>query len=178
MEEEESAENGAVVLSEERYGELAAQEQFVLTMTAKGFGKRTSAYEYRVAGRGGQGIANIDLARLEGNSVISSFPVEADTQLVMMTDGGQLIRTGVSEVRIAGRSTRGVTLFRVAEAEHVVTVTPMRDDANGGDTGDDTGESSGEAPSPGARDGAPTEASSTEPSPAEEDPTEAEDDQG
>ncbi len=163
---EESAENGAVVLSDERYGELAELEQFVLTVTAKGFGKRTSAYEYRVAGRGGQGIANIDLAKLEGNSVISSFPVEGDTELVMMTDGGQLIRTSVSDVRIAGRSTRGVTLFRVARDEHVVTVTALQDDANG-----DAGENGtvDEPPEAGAGDSAPAEASP---------PAEENDDQG
>ena len=157
---EESVENGALVLSDERYAELAEQEQFVLTVTAKGFGKRTSAYEYRVAGRGGQGIANIDLANVAGNSVISSFPVEANTELVMMTDGGQLIRTGVSDVRIAGRSTRGVTLFRVAEDEHVVTVTALQD----GETGDGEGgegDALAEEPAPeaGAGDSAPTEAS-------------------
>ena len=132
---EENGEGGELVLSDERYLEMAEQEQFVLTVTAKGFGKRSSAYEYRVAGRGGQGIANIDLAKLEGNSVISSFPVEGNTELVMMTDGGQLIRTGVSDVRIAGRSTRGVTLFRVAKDEHVVTVTALHDDAYGEENG-------------------------------------------
>jgi DNA gyrase subunit A len=163
---EDDADNGAVLLSDERYGELAEREQFVLTVTAKGFGKRTSAYEYRVAGRGGQGIANIDLAKLEGNSVISSFPVEADTELVMMTDGGQLIRTGVSDVRIAGRSTRGVTLFRVAKDEHVVTVTALQDDANG-----EGGNGAADMPpeEPDAGDSAPVEASP---------PAEENDDQG
>ena len=117
---------------------MAGEEQFVLTVTAKGFGKRSSAYEYRVAGRGGQGIANIDMGKMKDNSVISSFPVEKDTELVMMTDGGQLIRTGVSDVRIAGRSTRGVTLFRVAKNENVVTVTPMRDDANTDDNSEES----------------------------------------
>ncbi|MCZ6509862.1 MAG: DNA gyrase subunit A [Alphaproteobacteria bacterium] len=151
---EAGAEEGAVVLSDERYHEMAELEQFVLTVTAKGFGKRSSAYEYRVAGRGGQGIANIDLAKQKGNSVISSFPVEGNTELVMMTDGGQLIRTGVSDVRIAGRSTRGVTLFRVAKDEHVVTVTALQDDANGavGDDEDGEGNSSalGESAEPSA----------------------------
>ena len=160
---EDGAEEGAVVLSDERYREMAEREQFVLTVTAKGFGKRSSAYEYRVAGRGGQGIANIDLAKLEGNSVISSFPVEGDTELVMMTDGGQLIRTGVSDVRIAGRSTRGVTLFRVAKDEHVVTVTALQDDANG-DAGEDDGIDAGgveddTGAEPGAEDGPPSEVS-------------------
>ncbi len=133
---------------------MAELEQFVLTVTAKGFGKRSSAYEYRVAGRGGQGIANIDSAKQKGNSVISSFPVEGNTELVMMTDGGQLIRTSVSDVRIAGRSTRGVTLFRVAKDEHVVTVTALQDDANGavGDDEDGEGNSSalGESAEPSA----------------------------
>jgi len=125
----ENSKENTFTLSDELYAHMAREEQFVLTVTAKGFGKRSSAYEYRVAGRGGQGIANIDIGKMKDNSVISSFPVEKDTELVMMTDGGQLIRTGVSDVRIAGRSTRGVTLFRVAKDENVVTVTPMQDDA-------------------------------------------------
>jgi DNA gyrase subunit A len=132
----EGEDGEAVDLTDERYAELAAQEQFILTITAKGFGKRTSAYEYRITNRGGQGVTNIDLAKDAENAVVASFPVEDDTQLVMVTDGGQLIRTGVDEVRIAGRSTRGVTLFRVAEDERVVTVAHMRDDDE--EEGDDT----------------------------------------
>ena len=126
----EAGETGdeVVELTDARYAELAEQEQFILTVTANGFGKRTSAYEYRITNRGGQGVVNIVLAEAENNGVVASFPVENDTQLVMMTDGGQLIRTGVDEVRIAGRSTRGVTLFRVGEEERVVTVTHLRDD--------------------------------------------------
>ncbi|MEK9796865.1 MAG: DNA gyrase C-terminal beta-propeller domain-containing protein, partial [Alphaproteobacteria bacterium] len=119
-----------VELTDERYEELAAQEQFILTVTANGFGKRTSAYEYRITKRGGQGVVNIVLADVLENGVVASFPVEDDTQLVMMTNGGQLIRTGVDEVRIAGRSTRGVTLFRVGDDERVVTVTHFRDDGD------------------------------------------------
>ena len=129
-EEHQTIDDSELILSDDLYKEMTQREQFVLTVTAKGFGKRSSAYEYRVAGRGGQGIANIDLSKIEGNSVVSSFPVEPHTELVMMTDGGQLIRTGVSEIRIAGRSTRGVTLFRIATDENVVTVTPMHDDAS------------------------------------------------
>ncbi len=95
--------------------------------------------------------------------MISSFPVEGDTELVMMTDGGQLIRTGVSDVRIAGRSTRGVTLFRVAKDEHVVTVTALQDDANG-DAGEDDGIDAGgveddTGAETGAEDGPPSEVS-------------------
>jgi DNA gyrase subunit A len=119
-----------VELTDERYAELAAQEQLILTVTANGFGKRTSAYEYRITKRGGQGVVNIVLADALENGVVASFPVEDDTQLVMMTNGGQLIRTGVDEVRIAGRSTRGVTLFRVGDDERVVTVTHLRDDGD------------------------------------------------
>ncbi|MEK9832510.1 MAG: DNA gyrase C-terminal beta-propeller domain-containing protein, partial [Rhodospirillaceae bacterium] len=123
------SENGdSIELTDERYAELAEQEQFILTVTANGFGKRTSAYEYRITNRGGQGVVNITLQDVKDNAVVASFPVENDTQLVMVTDGGQLIRTGVTDVRIAGRSTRGVTLFRVAEDERVVTVAHLRDD--------------------------------------------------
>ncbi|MBT7360775.1 MAG: DNA gyrase subunit A, partial [Rhodospirillaceae bacterium] len=153
----------AIELSDERYAELAEQEQFILSVTANGFGKRTSAYEYRITNRGGQGVVNITLSDVKDNAVVASFPVEDDTQLVMVTDGGQLIRTGVGDVRIAGRSTRGVTLFRVAEDERVVTVAHLRDDdeedetdenteqdaENGADTGsetpdDETGEMTGD----------------------------------
>ena len=131
---EEAAANGDdFVLSDERYAEMAEREQFILTMTAKGFGKRTSAYEYRIAGRGGMGIGNIDLGKgkdARNNAVVASFPVVDGSQLVMMTDAGQLIRTDVRDIRIAGRTTRGVTLFRVADDERVVTVTSLDDVAD------------------------------------------------
>jgi len=148
-----------VILTEERYAELAAQEQFILTVTANGFGKRTSAYEYRITNRGGQGVVNIVLADVENNGVVASFPVVEDTGLVMMTDGGQLIRTGVDEVRIAGRSTRGVTLFRVGDDERVVTVTHLSDDDDDEET-DKVGEGTqtGDAPADNAEDSVTTEA--------------------
>ncbi len=148
-----------VMLTEERYAELAAQEQFILTVTANGFGKRTSAYEYRITNRGGQGVVNIILADVENNGVVASFPVVEDTGLVMMTDGGQLIRTGVDEVRIAGRSTRGVTLFRVGDDERVVTVTHLSDDDDDEET-DEVGEGTqtGDAPADNAEDSVTTEA--------------------
>ena len=119
--------NGGRVLAEEEYEALKVREQFILSVTAIGFGKRSSAYEYRVAGRGGQGIANIDLGRGE-NAVVASFPVEDGDELVLVTDAGQLIRTRVDEVRVAGRSTRGVTLFRVGGDERVVSVTRLSED--------------------------------------------------
>ena len=124
------AANGeAFELSDARFAEMAAQDQLILTVAANGFGKRTSAFEYTVRGRGGQGIANIDLGRSKRNAVVASFPVVDNSELVMMTDGGQLIRTTVDEIRIAGRATRGVTLFRVAKGERVVTVTSLDEDA-------------------------------------------------
>ena len=129
---ERSEENGDAgsQLPADRYAELAAQEEFILTVTSTGFGKRTSAYEYRVTGRGGQGIANVDFGRADA-SVVASFPVDHDTELVLVSDAGQLIRTSVENVRIAGRATRGVTIFRVADDEQVVSVGAVRDADNG-----------------------------------------------
>ena len=124
----------AVELSEARLAELAEGEQFLLTTATDGFGKRTSAYEYRIAGRGGQGIANIDLGRPKGSEparVVATFPTEPDDQIMLVTDAGQLIRSPIHDVRIASRSTRGVRLFRVAEDEHVVSVARIADLENG-----------------------------------------------
>jgi DNA gyrase subunit A len=101
---------------------LAAAEQFILTVTRNGFGKRSSAYEYRIAGRGGQGIINIETSDRNGE-VVASFPVEDEDQILLVTDGGQLIRCPVAGIRIAGRNTQGVILFKTAEDEHVVSVT-------------------------------------------------------
>jgi DNA gyrase subunit A len=114
----------AVVLSNERYAEMVEMDQFILTLAANGYGKRTSSYEYTVRKRGGQGIANIDLS-VKDNTVVASFPVMDQDQLVLVTDNGQMIRTGINEIRIAGRSTRGVIVFRVADKEHVVSVSRL-----------------------------------------------------
>jgi DNA gyrase subunit A len=108
-------------LTEDRLAEMQAGEQFILSMTENGFGKRTSAYEYRCAGRGGQGIINIETSERNG-AVVASFPVEDTDQVIMTSDGGQLIRMGVDGIRIAGRSTQGVTLFRLDGGEKVVSV--------------------------------------------------------
>ncbi len=110
----------AVTLASERYAELESKEEFILTVTAQGFGKRSSAYEYRRTNRGGQGITNID--NLDRNGpVVASFPAHDGEQLMLVTDQAKLIRTTVGDIRIAGRNTQGVTLFRVAENEHVVS---------------------------------------------------------
>jgi len=109
-----------------RYRELAEAEEFVLTVTARGFGKRTSSYAYRVTGRGGQGVVNIDVTARNGEAV-AVFPAPHDMEVMMVTDGGQLIRCPVKDVRVAGRRTQGVTLIRVAEGERVVSAAPILD---------------------------------------------------
>jgi DNA gyrase subunit A len=108
-------------LSAERMAEMAEREQFILTVTENGFGKRTSAYEYRRTGRGGQGITNIDTSARNGR-VIASFPVKPGEQIMLATDQGKMIRTTVGSIRIAGRNTQGVMIFRVDSSEHVVSV--------------------------------------------------------
>ncbi len=114
-------------LPEARVAEFKAAEQFILTVTANGYGKRTSAYAYRRTGRGGQGITNIDTSERNGH-VVASFPAADGEHLMLVTDQGKLIRTEVDQVRIAGRATQGVTLFRVADNEHVVSAAKIRDE--------------------------------------------------
>ena len=118
------------VLTTEKYKEMAEREQFILSVTSTGYGKRTSSYEYRVTGRGGQGIANMEMS-VRNKEIVSSFPIEDDNQIMMVTDGGKLIRMPVKDIRIAGRKTQGVILFRTAENERVVSVTWL--DADDGD---------------------------------------------
>ncbi|MFC7537592.1 DNA gyrase subunit A [Sphingomonas sp. GCM10030256] len=108
-------------LSPERIAEMAEKEQFILTVTENGFGKRTSAYEYRRTNRGGQGITNIDTSARNGR-VVASFPVKPGEQLMLVTDQAKIIRTTVGDIRIAGRNTMGVMIFRVSDNEHVVGV--------------------------------------------------------
>ncbi|MBB4154235.1 DNA gyrase subunit A [Sphingomonas jinjuensis] len=109
-----------VTLSPERMAEFEAAEEFVLTVTANGYGKRTSAYEYRRTGRGGQGITNIVTSARNGD-VVASFPAHSGEQLMLVTDQAKLIRLSVGDVRVTGRNTQGVTLFDVAKNEHVVS---------------------------------------------------------
>jgi len=110
-----------VVLTDEDIDALEAREQFILTVTENGYGKRTSAYEYRITRRGGQGVVNIATVGRNG-SVAASFPVENGDQIMLVTDGGKIIRSPVADIRIAGRSTQGVTLFDTADDEKVVSV--------------------------------------------------------
>jgi len=115
-----------VGISEQRFEELEASEEFIMTVTENGYGKRTSAFDYRISGRGGLGITSIVTSERNGD-VVASFPVMESDQLVMVTDGGQLIRTTVHDVRIAARNTQGVTLFKTGKGEHVVSVTRITD---------------------------------------------------
>jgi DNA gyrase subunit A len=110
---------GEPSLSADRFAEMADKEQFVLTVTANGFGKRSSAYEYRRTNRGGQGITNIVMSDRNG-PVVASFPAKNGEQIILVTDQAKLIRTTVGDIRIVGRNTQGVRLFHVAEDEHVV----------------------------------------------------------
>ena len=117
---------GECSLSPQRFAELQENEQFILTVTENGYGKRSSAYEYRRTNRGGQGITNIDTSERNGR-VVASFPASQGEALMLVTDQGKMIRTTVGDIRIAGRNTMGVTIFRVAEGEHVVSVAKIEE---------------------------------------------------
>ena len=121
-----------ITLSAERIAELETAEEFLLTVTDGGFGKRSSAYEYRVAHRGGQGIANISLSRRTGVAVAATLPARPGDDVMLVTDAGRLIRVPADQVRVTGRMAMGVTLFRVDAGEHVTAAFPILDD--GGDT--------------------------------------------
>jgi DNA gyrase subunit A len=137
-----SAEEGEAVLSLEQISALGAQEQFILTLSDTGYGKRSSSFEYRVTGRGGKGLVAHDLSK-RGGKVVASFPVEDGDEIVLVTDQGQLIRCPVAEIRIAARNTQGVTIFRTADDERVVSVERLAE----GDKGDDdTGSEDGTEP--------------------------------
>ena len=122
-------------LSEDEFKALEAKEQFILTVSETGFGKRTSSYEYRTTHRGGSGIANIKIAD-KTKAIVSSFPVLDTDNILMVTDGGKMIRLGVDKIRIAGRQTMGVTLFKTAEDEKVVSaaIIAENDDEDEGET--------------------------------------------
>ncbi|MGI9481754.1 MAG: DNA gyrase subunit A [Hyphomicrobiales bacterium] len=121
VEPDEEGDGEEVNINQDRYAELSAGEQFLLTVSENGFGKRSSAYEYRVANRGGKGIIAMATNRRNG-PLIASFPVEEADEIMLVTDGGQLIRCPVHDVRIAGRATQGVTVFKTARDERVVSV--------------------------------------------------------
>ena len=125
-------------LSQERYAELSAREQVILTISENGYGKRSLAYEYRVTGRGGKGIVAMAVNERNGK-LVASFPVDVTDQIMLVTNGGQLIRCPVDGIRVAGRSTQGVTVFNTADEEHVVSVERIGDEGlDDAETGDDS----------------------------------------
>ena len=142
---EEPEDDGVAVdtaISTERAAELEALEQFILTVSERGFGKRTSAYEYRTTGRGGQGIQNMEVNDRNGR-IVATFPIGANDGLMLVSDGGQVIRTSVKDVRIAGRRTQGVTLFKVAAEEKVVSVARIDEESSNDDDAGDIEENGG-----------------------------------
>ena len=130
IDQEGEVEKPDIMLPDERLAYLGGAEEFILTVTEKGIGKRTSAYEYRTSNRGGQGVWNIDVTERSGK-VVAGFPVNNSDQIMLVTDSGQLIRCIVDEIGITGRRTQGVWIFRVEDGEKVVSVSLIGDDMNG-----------------------------------------------
>ena len=132
VEAEDDADDGVeeATLTPERYAALGAREQFVLTMSQTGFGKRSSSYEYRVTGRGGSGIVAIGMGK-KNSAVIASFPVEDSDDLMLISDSGQTIRVAVAGISVQGRAAQGVTIFKVDEGEKVVSVERIADVGGG-----------------------------------------------
>ncbi len=121
---------GETALSQERYAEMSAAEQVILTVSSNGYGKRTSAYEYRITGRGGKGIVAMAVNERNG-PLVASFPVEDSDQIMLVTDGGQLIRCPIIGIRKAGRTTQGVIVINTADDEHVVSVERISEEEEG-----------------------------------------------
>ncbi|MEP2546202.1 MAG: DNA gyrase C-terminal beta-propeller domain-containing protein, partial [Alphaproteobacteria bacterium] len=149
----------AARLEEPKFAEMVENDQFILTLTDDGYGKRTSAYEYRISGRGGQGVGNINVERAgkPDARVVAAFGVLEEDQLVMVSNGGQIIRVPVDGISIYSRSSRGVRVFNTAEDEHVVSVSRLRDVQDDGEDDDDLEDGEGETAE--ASDAAPEEAS-------------------
>jgi DNA gyrase subunit A len=124
--DDEEAAGEDLSLGPERIAELGAAEEIILTVSTEGYGKRTSAYEFRRTGRGGQGLIAQDLTR-RGGRLAGSFPVEEADEILLVSDQGQLIRVPVNQVRLAGRNTQGVIIFRKNDDERVVSVERLAD---------------------------------------------------
>jgi DNA gyrase subunit A len=116
------------VVPQEKLDAMEAAEEVVLTVTDRGFGKRSSAYEYRVTGRGGQGITGITLTPRTGREVVATFPVRAGDDVMLVTDAGRLIRLPADQVRITGRTAQGVTLLRLDDGERVTSCFPVMEE--------------------------------------------------
>jgi DNA gyrase subunit A len=117
-----------VNLSEDIFSEMQAREQFILTLTENGYGKRTSSYQFRITNRGGSGIKCITTSKRNGN-VLASFQIENADDIMLITKSGQLIRCPVKDVRVAGRNTQGVSIFKTSDEEKVVSASRVEIDA-------------------------------------------------
>ena len=138
---DDDEDEGSAELSHERFEELTSREEFVLTVSEKGFGKRSSSYEYRTSGRGGKGIVAMVVNERNGD-LVASFGIAHADQIMLVTDGGQLIRCPVDDVRIAGRNTQGVRIFKTEGAEKVVSVERISEPAED-EGGDESADSAG-----------------------------------
>jgi DNA gyrase subunit A len=159
LDEEEATEE--VALSSDRYGEMGANEQFILAVSENGYGKRSSAYEYRVSGRGGKGIIAMTVTQRNGQ-LLAAFPVEEVDQIMLVTDGGTLIRCPVDGIRIAGRNTQGVTIFKTEDDATVVSVAHLGETSDEGELDDELDGEREDGEAPNAPSDARDEASSSE----------------
>jgi len=133
-EDSDDEEAAASTITEKQFNEMAAREEFLLSITEKGYGKRCSAYDYRITGRGGQGIDNLKPGKGQGTT-IAVFPVRGNDQIMLVTNGGTVIRTPVEDISIRRRGSGGVVVFKMDEGERVVSVARLAETENG-DEGD------------------------------------------
>jgi len=138
-----------VELGAERYAEMSAAEQIVLTISENGYGKRSSSYEYRTSGRGGKGIIAMTVNDRNG-PLVASFAVEDGDQIMLVTDGGQLIRCPVDGISMLGRSTQGVRVFTTAKDERVVSVSRITEEESEDGDEDEADGAPDDAPEPDA----------------------------
>ncbi len=139
--------NEEAALDVERYAQMGAAEQFVLTITDQGYGKRSSSFDFRVSGRGGKGLKATDQSKSkEIGPLVAAFPVEDDDQIMLVSNAGQLIRVPVDNIRIASRASKGVIVFNTAKDESVVSVERIRESDDSDESPDDVDETGGDGP--------------------------------
>ena len=125
----EACGNGTRCVAKLLFEELNKNEEFLLAVTSKGFGKRSSAYEYRISNRGGKGITGILTSEKNGEDV-DCFVVQDNDEIILVSDKGQIIRVNVNQIRIAGRSTKGVSIFKIPESDRIVSVSRIQEFEN------------------------------------------------
>ncbi len=159
-EDRQRDQEAAAAFDDPAVGARAESEEFILSITSDGLGKRTSAYEYRISGRGGQGIGNIELGRAGKAEplVVASFPVAPEDQLMLVTNAGQMIRCPIEGISILGRNSRGVKVFDVDSEEHIVSVAHLSDlDEDDSEDFDEAAEEGGAGEDQTPQDEAPAE---------------------